>query len=227
MSLTLALDTATPDTAVAVCDGAEALAERLVGPDPSGRPSHGHALLGLIAELVEGAGGWERIGTIAVGIGPGSFTGIRIGVATARGLAQARGLPVAAVPSTAALAAGMPDPERARLAVIDARRGEIFAALLAPGAALAEEPAVLAPEDVAELFQGRARPLAGGDGAVRFRDALEAAGAEVLAEGDPANRISARLVSALAPTVGTGDPEDVKPLYLRRPDAERWHERDR
>jgi len=228
MSLTLAFDTATPDTAVAVCDGAEALAERLVGPDPDGRPSHGHALLGLIAELVEGAGGWERIGSIAVGVGPGSFTGIRIGVSTARGLAQARGLPVAAVPSTATLAAGIPAaPDRARLAVIDARRGEIFAALLAPGAALAAEPAVLAPEDVGELFQGGASPLAAGDGAVRFRDALEAAGAEVLAEGDPANRISARLVSALAPTVGTGDPEDVKPLYLRRPDAERWHERNR
>ena len=228
MSLTLALDTATPDTAVAVCDGSEALAEGLVGPDPGGRPSHGHALLGLIAELVEGAGGWDRIGTIAVGVGPGSFTGIRIGVATARGLAQARGLPLAAVPSTATLAAGIPaPPERARLAVIDARRGEIFAALLAPGAALAEAPAVLAPEDVAQLFQGRAKPLAAGDGAVRFRDALEAAGAEVLADQDPANRISARLVSALAPTVGAGDPEDVRPLYLRRPDAERWHEQNR
>jgi tRNA threonylcarbamoyladenosine biosynthesis protein TsaB len=228
MSLTLALDTATPDTAVAVCDGAEALAEGLVGPEPGGRPSHGHALLGLIAELVEGAGGWERIGTIAVGIGPGSFTGIRIGVATARGLAQARRLPLAGVPSTATLAAGIPATgDRARLAVIDARRGEVFAALLEPGAIFATEPDVLAPEAVGELFQGSASPLAAGDGAVRFRDALEAAGAEVLDDGDPAHRISARFVSALSPAVGAGDPEDVKPLYLRRPDAERWHERDR
>jgi tRNA threonylcarbamoyladenosine biosynthesis protein TsaB len=227
MNLTLALDTATPDTAVAICAGDELLEERLVGPDPSGRPSHGHALLGLVAELVEGAGGWDRIGTIAVGVGPGSFTGIRIGVATARGLAQARDLPLAAVPSTASLAAGIPRPERPRLAVIDARRGEVFAALLQPGEPLAGEPSVLPPEAVASVFQGSATPLAAGDGAVRFRDALEAAGAEVLPGEDPAHRISARLVSALVPAVGAGEPEDVKPLYLRRPDAERWHERNR
>jgi len=227
MSLTLALDTATPDTVVAVTDGASVLAERLIGPGEDGRPSHGHALLGLIAELVEGAGGWDEVGTIAVGIGPGSFTGIRIGVATARGLAQARGLPLAGVPSTASLALGIPHPERPRLAVIDARRGEVFAGLLAPGERLATEASVLAPEAVEEAFHGHESPLAAGDGAIRFRDALEAAGAEVLPDEDPAHRISARFVSALVPDIGAGDPEDVKPLYLRRPDAERWHERNR
>ena len=119
--LTLAFDTATPDTAVALCDGAELLGERLEGPDENGRPDHAPALLPLIDELVGGAGGWEAIGTIAVGVGPGSFTGTRIGVATARALAQARELPLAGVPSTASLAAGIEDARRAGAAGSDRR----------------------------------------------------------------------------------------------------------
>ena len=103
----------------------------------------------------------------------------------------------------------------------------MFVALLEPGAELAGEPAVLAPEAVSSVFQEGPKPLAAGDGAVRFRDELELGGAEVLADGDAAHRISGRLVSALAPLYGAGDPEDVKPLYLRRPDAERWRERSR
>jgi tRNA threonylcarbamoyladenosine biosynthesis protein TsaB len=233
VSLTVAFDTATADTTVAVCEGPEAVAERRVGPEPGGRPRHGSALLAIVEELVGGAGGWERVGLIAVGIGPGSFTGIRIGVATARALAQARGLPVAAVQSTASLAAGIPSADgdgRPRLAVIDARRDEAFAAVLGPGAPLAGEPQVLGPDGLAE-FAGSlgsgVSPLAAGDGAVRFRGDLEAVGVEVLPDEDPAHRLSARLVAALAPAFGAGDAADVKPLYLRRPDAERWRERNR
>ncbi len=230
MSLTLAFDTATQDTAAAICDGGEAVAERALGPAPGGRPSHGPALLRMVCELVDESGGWERVGTIAVGVGPGSFTGIRIGVATARALAQARGLPVAAIPSTAALAAGIGSdrgPGRTRLGVVDARRGEVFAAALRSGAPVAEPPEVLAPEDVGRLFQTSERPLAAGDGAVRFRDEFEAAGAEVPDDGEPVHRISARFLAALVPVFGTVGYEEVKPLYLRRPDAERWHERNR
>lgn len=231
MSLILAFDTATADTTVAVCDGPDPVAERAVGPEQGGRPRHGSALLVLVDELVGEAGGWERIGLIAVGTGPGSFTGIRIGVATARALGQARGLPLAGVPSTASLATGIPErPDRPRLAVIDARRGEAFAAVLAPGEMLAGEPQVLDPGALGELAQGlgsAVSPLAAGDGAIRFRSDLEAAGVEVLADEDPAHRLSARLVAALAPAFGPGDAAGVKPLYLRRPDAERWRERSR
>ncbi len=112
---------------------------------------------GSSPRLSRRAGGWERVEAIAVGIGPGSFTGIRIGVATARALAQARGLPVAGVPTTAALAAGIGAGagERPRLGCVDARRGELFAALLRPGAAIAEAPLVLAPDRLEGLFQAR------------------------------------------------------------------------
>jgi tRNA threonylcarbamoyladenosine biosynthesis protein TsaB len=228
MSLILGIDTATADTAVAVCSEAEPLAEERIGPEPGGRPRHARALLSLVERVLEPAGGWEAVDRIAVGIGPGSFTGIRIGVATARALAQARGLPLAGVESTAALAAGIePGAGRERMAVIDARRGEVYAALAAAGESVAGEPIVARPAELGGALGGSGGSLAAGDGAVRFRDELEAAGFEVLPDEDPAHRLSARHVCALGRMAAGGPPRDTRPLYLRRPDAERWRERDR
>ena len=101
MPLILGFDTATPDTAVAASNGAE----RVVGPGEDGRPAHGRALLAAVEEVVAEAGGWDAVELIAVGIGPGSFTGVRIGVATARALAQSRGIPVAPVEQETSVAA--------------------------------------------------------------------------------------------------------------------------
>ncbi len=221
MRLTLGFDTATPDTAVAVSSGPE----RLIAPGEDGRPAHGRALLPAIEELVSAAGGWEAIGLIAVGIGPGSFTGLRIGVSTARALAQSRGLPIAGVRTTAALLAGIEPGEQGRLAVIDARRSEVFAAAdrgdgggepvaAAPG----ELPASLGLESLSGL-------RAGGDGAVRFRAEIEAAGAAVPPDTDPAHRLSARRLCELAAEIEPAGPESIRPLYVRRPDAERWRNR--
>jgi tRNA A37 threonylcarbamoyladenosine modification protein TsaB len=114
--------------------------------------------------------------------------------------------------------------------VIDARRGEIFAAVLPAGAEIAAPPEVLEPAAAGSLIdglQGGSAPLAAGDGSVRFRGDLEAAGYEVLPDGDPAHRLSARHIAALAPAFATRSAAETKPLYLRRPDAERWHERNR
>jgi tRNA threonylcarbamoyladenosine biosynthesis protein TsaB len=226
-ALTLAIDTATPDTVVGLSRRGEPASERRVGPGPDDRPRHGPALLAAVHEAVLAAGGWERVDRLAVGVGPGSFTGIRIGVSTARALAQALALPLAGVETTAALAAGIPaSDDRARLAVIDARRDEVFVAILRPGESAAEAPLVVRPGSLTSAIPGVAGSLAAGDGAVRFRRELEAVEVEVLPDEHPAHRLSARYVCATSEAIEAGAPEDVRPLYLRRPDAERWRERD-
>jgi tRNA threonylcarbamoyladenosine biosynthesis protein TsaB len=226
-TLTVAIDTATPDTVTGVGRGEELVAELVVGPGAEGRPRHGPALLGAVERVVAEAGGWSRVSRLAVGIGPGSFTGIRIGIASARALAQARKLPIVGVETSAALAAGIPaeGEARARLAVIDARRGEVFAAIQRPGCRPGA-PCLAAPEALPAAVQGLAGALAAGDGAIRFRDELEAVGVEVLSDQHPAHRLSARTLCALSEKIEAGAPGEIRPLYLRRPDAERWRERD-
>ncbi|MQA74113.1 MAG: tRNA (adenosine(37)-N6)-threonylcarbamoyltransferase complex dimerization subunit type 1 TsaB [Solirubrobacterales bacterium] len=223
-------DTATATTAVAVTRGGEVVRERGVGRGPDGRPRHAATLLPEIEAAISDAGGWERVGLIAVGVGPGSFTGLRIGVATARALAQARGLPLVGVGSLAALARGIEvgagASDRPVLALIDARRGELFAALRPRAGAELSAPFVTSPEALIERVSRLAEaPLAAGDGSLRFRAQLEAGGVEVLADEDPAHRIRARHVCDLATEARAGRPDPIEPIYLRRPDAEVWRDR--
>jgi tRNA threonylcarbamoyladenosine biosynthesis protein TsaB len=165
-------------------------------------------------------------------LGPGSFTGLRVGIATARALAQGLDKPLAGVSSLDALARGIsehPDARgRLRLAVIDARRSEVFAALHDPDGARAWGPIVVPPGTLGDRITALgATPLAAGDGAVRFRRDLEEAGAEVLPEDEAAHRLSARQVCLLAAAVAPSAPNEIRPTYLRPPDAEIWRERDR
>jgi tRNA threonylcarbamoyladenosine biosynthesis protein TsaB len=229
--LVLGLDTATPDAVVGISADSDPLRESQVPPGADGRPSHTRVVLPEIERSVEAAGGWDRIDRIAVGIGPGSFTGLRIGISTARALAQARGIPIAPVGSLAALARGIARDEggRGRLAlpVIDARRGEGFAALYEDGTEV-WEPFVVGPDQLAERVRGLDRPcLAAGDGALRFATELEAAGATAAPPEDPINHLSARDVCAAGEAASEAPPDQIQPLYLRPPDAKRWIERDR
>jgi tRNA threonylcarbamoyladenosine biosynthesis protein TsaB len=225
------VDTATPDAVVGASVDGEPLIEVQVGPGPDGRPRHSRVLLPEIERAVEAAGGWDSVDRIAVGIGPGSFTGLRIGIATVRALAQARELPVAPVGSLIALARGIaahPLAEgRPALPVFDARRSEAFAALI--DGPVERLPAfVAAPEELAERVRELdPAPLAAGDGAVRFAKELEAAGATVAPPDDPIHRVVARHVCAVGEAVAEAPPDLIQPLYLRPPDAKRWLERDR
>ena len=227
----LGIDTATADVAVAVAVGGTVVCERRDGPEPGGRPRHASRLLADVEEAVTAAGGWERIGAIAVGVGPGAFTGLRVGIATARALGQGRGLPMIGVGSLAALARGIGEqaPGRPRLAVIDARREQVFAALYASSGEAIWGPVVESPEALAGRLAGLPDPpVAAGDGSLRFRQRLESAGVQVLPTANEAHRMSARHVCELAAGVEPGPPEEIKPVYLRRPDAEVWREqRDR
>ena len=97
----LAFDTATASTVVGLLAADGSLVEARHDPPLGGRPEHASRLLPLVHEVVED---WDAVERIAVGTGPGSFTGLRIGVATARALAQARGVPLVGVSTLAVLA---------------------------------------------------------------------------------------------------------------------------
>jgi tRNA threonylcarbamoyladenosine biosynthesis protein TsaB len=230
----LGIDTATPSTAAAVWAPGGPQFEARDDPAPGERPQHASRLLELVEAALEGAGAtWDDVERIAVGVGPGGFTGLRHGIATARALAQGRGLPLAAVSSlealargaeavvagTAAGAGGAPAP-RPVLAVIDARRGEVFAAAW-QGAELLLGPAAIAPADLAaKLGAGRlAAPLAAGDGAVRFREQLERAGAAVPDDRSAAHLLSATQVCRLGAAGDVTDRDRLVPDYRREPDA--------
>src|SRR5688572_2720315 len=90
----LALDTATDDVVVGVSRGGEVLAEVALAPREGERPRHASALLAEIERCVAETGGWDAVGRIGIGVGPGSFTGLRIGIATGLALGQARRLPL-------------------------------------------------------------------------------------------------------------------------------------
>jgi tRNA threonylcarbamoyladenosine biosynthesis protein TsaB len=189
--LTLAFDTATSVATSALVDDGEVLGERA---------SRAQTLLEDVDALLRQGGAHPRdLDALAIGVGPGSFTGVRIGLAAARGLALSLDVRGAGVSTLAALAAGAPGA----LPVIDARRSEVFT--LVGG-----EPAVLAPAAV----RGE---LCVGDGAVRYRDVLESNGAVVPPDDDerhlPRARFHAQLIGELR------DVDEIEPLYLRAPDA--------
>ncbi len=237
MTLVVGFDTATDDVSVALVrfgapkSSAELVSERSRDVAGDERPRHATELLTELETAVEPAGGWSGIDLFCVGVGPGSFTGLRIGVATARALAQACARPVAPVGTLAALARGIGEQDgaeaRARLAVLDARRGQAFAALHGPGDEQLWPPLVAQPGELAERVAALPQPpLAAGSGAIRFRDELEAAGADVLPDAELAHRVSARHICLLGQAGSPAQPESIEPIYLRPPDAELWLERD-
>jgi tRNA threonylcarbamoyladenosine biosynthesis protein TsaB len=219
----LGLDTATPATTVAVLGRDGRATEARDDPPPDARGRHGGRLLALIERAIaESGGGWEAVERIAVGVGPGSFTGLRIGIATARGLAQARGLPLAGVGSLHALAAGAAAVADGRpvAAIVDARRGEVFAAVFDAAGQPLLGPAALGPEELAERLR-RVAPtaLAVGDGAVRFEAELAASGAVVPAAEAPVHRLSAVHVCRLGAVTEPAERDALLPDYRREPDA--------
>jgi tRNA threonylcarbamoyladenosine biosynthesis protein TsaB len=174
-------------------------------------------------------GGWADVDLVAVGLGPGSFTGLRIGIATARGLSAATGLPAVGVCTLDAVARGIGEAaaERLRLAVLDGFRGEVFAALYSERGERVWEPFVCRPQELSErLASLETPPSVAGSGAVRFRHELADKGVLIADDADPVHRVAARHICALAAASDHEEAGPLDPIYLRPPDAERWRERD-
>jgi tRNA threonylcarbamoyladenosine biosynthesis protein TsaB len=235
----LAFDTATRATTAALWDSEAPGHASEVRDDPrlGERPRHAAFVLPSIVELLEReAVSWDDLDRIAVGIGPGTFTGLRIGIATAKALSRSRGIPLVGVPTLESLALGAvlsaqrSERPSAVLAVIDARRREVFAAgwRLRTGAsdALALDdrfldPRALAPVALAERLQTLGESvLALGDGAVEFRAVLERSGASIPDDDSELHRVSAINHCRLAAGLRAGAPDEIRPEYLRLPDAE-------
>jgi tRNA threonylcarbamoyladenosine biosynthesis protein TsaB len=223
--IVLGFDTATPDTVVALAVGGAETLELRHAPAPGERPGHAAQLRPLANALLDRAGlrfgDVERIG---VGVGPGTFTGLRIGVATGRALAQGTGAEVAPVSTLRALAAGA-DHDGPILAVLDARRGEAFAAAYRDDEELLA-PAAVKPDALAGLVDARHGAwLAVGDGAVAFRDQLEPVAVAVPADGNPSHRVSAVAICRLASITAPVARDTLVPDYVRLPDAEETRRR--
>jgi tRNA threonylcarbamoyl adenosine modification protein YeaZ len=199
--LVLALDTATPTLVVGLArwtpwEGAEVLAERAV---PSGT-KHAELLTPAMSGTLADAGlAMADVEAVVCGLGPGPFTGLRVGVVTAAALADARGLPVVGVCSLDAVGSGE------RTVVTDARRKEVYWAAYDAAGARVAGPGVVRPEEL-----DRSRPFVG-DPAFAGRLGAPVERADVSTAG---------LLRAAGPQLG--DPSTAAPLlplYLRRPDA--------
>lgn len=222
--IVVAIDTSTPQTSVAI--GTE---QGILGRIQVVGKARQESVTPALQQLLAWTGlTLDQVGGFAVGTGPGLFTGLRVGIETAKTLAQVLRAPILGVPSLDVLAYAMRHTQRTIAAVIDGRRGEVFSALYraVPGGVLRQtEHVVQKPEHLAAQIQALAADvLAVGDGAILYRDVLQEAGARVeLAGSATAHPDAAALVELSAPRFLREEHDplfEVVPMYLRKSDAE-------
>lgn len=219
--LRLAFDTATPELSLALARDGEVVATH----EPGALPGGGRRVLESIHDLARKAGvTLQEVERIVVGVGPGGFTGIRIGIASALGLAHGTGAQVRGVSSLAALALGVAGSHPAAeevVAAIDARRSEAFAARYRREGESVREltvPAALSPEALVELVvegDPDRRRRVGGSAVGAYRDRLAACG-ERLESGARVGPAAVDLLRLDA----AGIVLPARPVYCRLPDAE-------
>ncbi len=219
MTTLLAFDTTAGACAVAVRRAGETVARRSVAM----ARGHAEALIPMIvATLADAAIGFDRLDAVAATTGPGAFTGIRIGLAAARGVALASGIPAIGVGVFDALAAGA-DPARVAgrriLTVVDTKRDDFYARLWTGAGDPASDAVATGAADLPALA-GSVPVFVTGDAAPAARAALAAAGCDALADPDagPADpAVVARIAAALLDAGGALPP--AVPVYLRAPEA--------
>lgn len=228
--LVLGLETSTPQSSVCLATERGVLAAATLG-----RPqSHGEFLTPAVDFCLRHTGvHMDAVSGVAVSLGPGLYTGMRVGIASAQALAHARGLPVVGLASLDLVAFAARHTRRLTCSVIDARRGELFWGLYrsAPGGVQrVSELRVGTPEKLAAEVEATDEDvLAVGDGAMAHAELLEAAGADVSTSPSTAYPSAQFLVELALPRFlreDTQRPEDLRPVYLRQADARiSWHER--
>lgn len=214
----LALDTATSACSVAFWADGEVVARRFAQM-PRGQSE---ALLPMVSEVLdEAAVDWAGLDLLAVTVGPGAFTGLRIGLAAARGMALAAGLPCIGVTTLEAVAAGAVDDKGPLLVVLDAKRADVYAQAFDADHRPLGEPRALMPEALPGLIaQIGERPTVIGDAADLALDALAAAGLEAR-RGTASGIPDAAIVAVMAAEHWSSETPSPppEPLYIRPPDA--------
>ncbi|MEX1263934.1 MAG: tRNA (adenosine(37)-N6)-threonylcarbamoyltransferase complex dimerization subunit type 1 TsaB [Actinomycetota bacterium] len=230
--IVIGIDTSTPQTSVAIGTENEILAKASVAG-----ASRQESVTPLLQELLRRSDlTLSQVGGVAVGIGPGLFTGLRVGVATAKTLAQVVNVPVVGITSLDALAYAVRYSPRRIAAVIDARRKEVFSAIYraVPGGIVRERDyEVHAPDRLAAELQAMpGEVLAVGNGAMLYRHVLEEIGSRIeFASSIVAHPEAAAMVELAVPRLLREEHDrlfDIVPLYLRKSDAEiAWDRRAR
>lgn len=230
--IVVAIETSTPRTSVAIVSERE-----IVGSVSIAGRARQESVTPALSQLLDWTGvRLSQVGGIAVGIGPGLFTGLRVGVESAKTLAQVLSVPIVGITSLDALAFAVRHTHKPIVAVIDGRRGEVFHAIyrsLPGGVVRGHDYAVATPDHLcAELETIPGDMLAVGDGAILYRDQLERLGSRVeIASVIRAHPEAAALAELAIPRFLREEHDrlhDVVPLYLRRSDAEiAWDRRDR
>lgn len=232
--LILAIETAAAQvgTAVATADGVISAAQ-------SGLPRRHAETLAPQIDFVRRQAGVELgdIEAIAVDIGPGLYTGLRVGIASAVSMAWSLGVPMIGVSSLDIVAQGVGVADAPVVVALDARRGEVFWASyesIDGSVEVRDEPAVAKPDELSAAVQAKSvedRPvLVVGDGALRHLDALALPPSARVAHrslAHPRAEVLAELALAAADREELVAPSEIEPMYLRRPDAEvNWVTRD-
>jgi tRNA threonylcarbamoyladenosine biosynthesis protein TsaB len=230
--IVVGIETSTPQTSVAIGTEREILGRIQV----AGR-SRQEVLAPALDQLLRWTGvELSQVGGFSVGIGPGLFTGLRVGVQTAKTLAQVTKAPIVGLTSLDVLAYRVRFTHRTIVAVIDGRRGEVFRAVYrpVPGGVLRDSPYAVQRPDVlvADLQALPGEVLAVGNGAILYRDVLAEVGARVeFASPSVAHPDAAALVELAVPRFLREEHDrlvDVVPTYLRKSDAEiAWDQRTR
>lgn len=214
----LALDAAAAAISAALLEDGRILAHRFEAMERG----HAERLLPMVVAVMTGVP-WPCLDAVAVSVGPGSFTGIRVGLAAARGIGLALGIPVVGVTTFEAVAraaAPAPAPGRRLLAVVESKRREIYVQLLDQRQRPLAEPKALTPEDIAR-YVGPGPIDVAGDGAARVAAALASAGLDASLASVPATPDAARVAEAAFERLRAEGPpaHPARPLYLRPPDV--------